>query len=133
MKRLLRMYIVETLALVIASKLAYGLVFENGTETLLLSGLALTLATIVVKPVINMLLLPINLVTFNLFKWVSSAVALYLVTLAVPGFKIVGFSFGGVKSDAIPIPAIDIPGLGAFIAFSFIIAAITGLIYWIIK
>ena len=133
MKRILRMFIIETLALVTASKIAYGLVFENGMETLLLSGLALTIATIVVKPAINMLLLPINLVTFNLFKWVSSAVALYLVTLAVPGFKIVGFSFGGVQSDTVPLPAIDLPGIGAFIAFSFIIAAITGLIYWIIK
>ena len=133
MKKLFRIYIIETLALYTASKIAFGIIFENGLETILLSGFALAVGTVVIRPVINMLLLPINLITFNLFKWVSSAVTIYLVTLAIPGFKIINFSFGGIVSETISLPAIDLTGIGAIIAFSFVVAMITGLLYWIIK
>lgn len=124
---------VDTFTLFAISRIASGLVFEKGLETLVLAGVGLTLASLLAKPVINLLLLPINLVTFNLFKWISSAIALYLVTLLVPGFKIIGFSFSGLTSNLINIPAIELSGALAIIAFSFMLSLITSFIYWIIS
>jgi uncharacterized membrane protein YvlD (DUF360 family) len=88
------------------------------------------LASLVVKPIINLLLLPINLITFNLFKWVSSAVALYLATLAVTDFKITQFVFPG--SEALGIQSFTLEGLGALIAFSFLLSVITSFVGWLI-
>lgn len=133
MKRIIRHYVIDTSTLYAISFLASGLVFEEGLKTILLAGLALTAASIVVKPVINILLLPLNLITFNLFRWLSSAVALYLVTLVVPGFKLVGFTFAGFTSSWIDIPAMSFTGVLAFVAFSFILSAITSVIYWVVS
>ncbi len=132
MRRLIRVFVVETFSLYVASSVAYGIIFENGLETLFFAGIALAATSLVVKPIINLLLLPLNLITFNLFKWVSSAIALYIVTLVIPGFKIITFHFGGASTGLVELPIIDLAGAFAFIGFSFIIALITGFIYWLI-
>lgn len=131
MKRLLRHYIVDTATLYGVSLIASGLVFDEGIKTVLLAGLALSIASILVKPIINLLLLPINLITFNLFRWLSSAVALYLVTLVVPGFSVVEFAFAGYSSSLITIPPLHFGGVLAYIAFSFVLSAIGSVVYWV--
>ncbi len=133
MKRIIRHYVIDTVSLYLVSRVASGLVFERGAESLLLAGVGLTIVSLLAKPVINILLLPINLVTFGLFRWVSSAILLYLVTLVVPGFKIVGFIFKGISIQGINIPALSLSGLLAIAAFSFLISLITSFIYWLIK
>ncbi len=133
MRRLIRVFVVETFALYVASGAAYGIVFEKGLESLFLAGLALSATTLIVKPIINLLLLPLNLITFNLFKWVSSAIALYLVTSIVPSFKIIAFNFGGFTTGLFDLPSINLTATPAFIGFSFIIALVTGFIYWLVK
>ena len=131
MKKILRHLVIDTLALFAVSTFTEGIVFEEGFKSLILAGIGLTVASLVAKPVINLLLLPVNLVTFNLFRWISSAIALYLVTLVVPGFKIVGFYFSGLTSSLVNIPVINISGVLAFVLFSFLISLITSLFYWI--
>lgn len=132
-KRIVRHYIVDTATLYAITYIASGLVFEEGIKTLLLAGLALMASSILVKPIINLLLLPLNLITFNLFRWLSSAVALYLVTLVVPGFKVVGFSFPGLTSSWVDIPALSFQGVLGYVAFSFLLSIITSVIYWVVS
>jgi uncharacterized membrane protein YvlD (DUF360 family) len=110
-----------------------GMNFDRGFETLFITGGALAVATMLAKPIINILLLPINLVTFGFFKWVSSAIALYLVTLVVPGFKIIQFSFTGVATRFFDIPSISFEGTLAYIAFSFLLSLITSVLFWIFR
>ncbi len=133
MKRLLRHFVIDTFCLWIASQIAKGLVFEEGVKTFIIAGLGLTLVSLLAKPIINLLLLPINLVTFGLFRWVASAVVLYLVTLIIKEFKIVYFSFPGLTNIWIEIPPIYLEGLLSFIAFSFLLSVVSSFIYWLIK
>ena len=132
MKKILRHYVINTLILYVVSRIAHGLYFENGLETIIIAGAGLTVASLLAKPVINLLLLPINLITFNLFKWVSSAVALYLVTIVVPGFKITGFIFAGLSSQWLDLPAINLSGFLAYVAFSFMFSFFASFIYWLL-
>lgn len=90
-------------------------------------------SSLVVKPIINLLILPINLLTFGLFKWVSSVVALYVVTLVVPGFRIVGFRFAGYASAWLDIPGLELTGFLGYVGFSFLLSILTSLIYWLLK
>ncbi|MFC1600652.1 phage holin family protein [Patescibacteria group bacterium] len=133
MKRILRHYAIDTFSLWVVGSVASGMIFEKGLQTLLFSGIALSAVFFFAKPVINLLLLPINLITFGLFRWVSSAVVLYLVTLIIKDFKIVFFNFSGFNSKWIDIPAINFEGALAFIAFSFILSFITSFLYWLMK
>ncbi len=133
MKTILRHYLVDTVALYLASTFVGGIYFANGISTLLLAGIALTIATLLIKPIINVLLLPINLITFGLFKWASSVIALYLVTLVINGFKITHFAYAGLSTKWLDIPSFTLNGFLAFIAFSLIISFISSFMYWLLK
>ena len=133
MKKIFRHFAIDTLTLYAVSLFTTGLVFEKGLTTILLAGVGLTVASLLARPVINLLLLPINLITFNLFKWVSSAIALYLVTLVIPGFKITHFYFAGMVSSLFTIPPFSLGGILSYAAFAFIISFITSSIYWVVK
>ena len=133
MRSLLKHFIIDTVALYLISLAIQGIVFEKGVESLLLTGLVLMLATTIIKPIINLLLLPINLITFGLFKWVAYAITLYLVTLVVPGFKLLDFVFAGFSSYWVAIPSIHLTGALAFLAFSFVISLVSSIVFWIFK
>jgi len=133
MRTIIKHFIIDTITLYLISQAVKGIVFTEGTYTLLLAGLVLMLATNLVRPIINILLLPINLVTFGLFKWVTYAITLYLVTLVVPGFSIGEFVFAGFSSYWFSIPGLSLAGVLAFIAFSFVISTISSILYWIFK
>src|SRR3990167_4578473 len=122
MKNLLRQYIIDLTALYFVSTFASGMVFAKGIQTALLAAAGLTVFSILAKPLINLLLLPINLITFGLFRWASSVVALYLVTLVVPGFAINSFAFPGFATKLIIFPPVNLHGVLALVAFSFIIS-----------
>ena len=133
MKKILRHYVIDTFSLWAVSQIAKGIVYGKGFETLLLAGVGVTIISLIGKPVINLLLLPINLVTFGLFRWLSSAIILYLVTLIVKDFKIVGFLFSGFKSQWFDLPKLDFTGFLAYVGFSFLFSFIASFIYWLIK
>lgn len=133
MKKLIRHYAIETYGLWAASQLASGIVFEDGIKTLVIAGGALTVASLVAKPVINLLLLPLNMITFNLFKWVSSGVVLYLVTLVISGFRVDKFAYAGFTSKWFDIPSLTFEGVLAYVGYALILSVVTGFIYWVVK
>ena len=132
MKRIIRHYAVDTFSLFTVSQIASGMVFEKGIQTLLLAGVGVMLVSLLIRPIINILLLPLNLVTFGLFRWVSSAIVIFLVTLVVPGFKLTGFHFPGLTTAWFDLPALNFSGIMAYIAFSFVLSLMISVIYWII-
>lgn len=133
MKTILKHFIIDTATLYLISLAVRGIVFQNGIETILLAGAVLALTTLIVRPILNLLLLPINLVTFGLFKWVTYAIVLYLTTVIVPGFKLMDFVFGGFSNVYFVLPPIGLSGPLAFIAFSFLISFVSSLVYWVLK
>lgn len=133
MKRLLRHYAIVTFSLWQVSSITSGMVFQKDIITLLLAGFGFMAASLVAKPVINILLLPLNLVTFGFFRWVSSAIVLYLVVLVIPGFRLAKFHYAGYSSKWIDIPTLNFEGIMTYVAFAFIISLITSLIFWLMK
>lgn len=65
--------------------------------TLLLAALVLTILNSIVKPILSLLLLPINIVTLGLFSVVLNVALLWLATYLVPGFQILPTSFFGLE------------------------------------
>ena len=133
MKSIIRSFLIHGFALWLASQIASGIIFQKGNETLLLAAAALGLFNLFVRPLINILLLPINILTLGALKWIVNVATLYLVTLAVPGFKITGFSFPGANLQGIMIPSLDFGIIGALIAFSVLLSVISGFLSWLEK
>jgi putative membrane protein len=132
-KRLLRIFIVESVVLYLITQITTGLVFENGVTGLFYTAFALSIASLFIKPIINLLLLPLNLLTFGVFRFLTNAITLFLVDLVLSQFSITSFFFKGYRGNLIVIPTLGTPsGPFSYLAFSFLISFVTTVIYWLI-
>lgn len=68
--------------------------------TLVFASIVLTLLTKVAKPILNILFLPVNIVTLGLFSLVINVLILWLVTYLVPGFRIEQMTVFGIHLSA---------------------------------
>lgn len=133
-KRIIRTVIIEGTSLYLASQVASGFLFAKGAQSFIMTVLALAVASFVVKPIITLLILPINLLTFNFFRWASHGITLFLVDFALEEFTISNFSFPGFHSDYIDIPPLVLEqGVAAYLGFSVVISIIATVIYWIME
>ncbi|OGM13314.1 hypothetical protein A3D84_01125 [Candidatus Woesebacteria bacterium RIFCSPHIGHO2_02_FULL_42_20] len=133
MKRLVRAYTIQAISLYFVNIIAIGLNFSHGVRSFLITVLVLTLSTYLIRPVVNILLLPLNLVTFGLFRWVGFAVTLLLVDLVLEEFSVDRFKFAGLTSELITIPAVDWTGFMAYVGFSFILSLLVTYTFWVAK
>ncbi len=133
MKRILRSILINAASIWLISLAVTGIVLERGIETLLVASFALGMINLLIKPVINILLLPINLITLGTFRWLVNVAALYLVTVIVPDFKIVSFQFTGLTYKGIIVPALSLNLIFSFVVISFLISLVSSFLYWLLK
>lgn len=68
-----------------------GIVIMGGWPTLLLVSLVWSVVITVIRPVLQLLALPITIVTLGLFSFVLNALLFWAMELVVPGFDVAGF------------------------------------------
>lgn len=132
MKRIIRAFAVYTLILWFLANYVGGVEFGNDPKILLSGALALTLAELFLKPIINLLLLPFNLVTLGVFRWVSNVLMLYITTLIVPGFSIIPFTYPGFSSNLFIIPEMQLGLIGAYVLLSFVLSVVASFVFWLV-
>ncbi|MCJ7804368.1 phage holin family protein [Patescibacteria group bacterium] len=132
-KKYLRLFLISFLALWLISRFIPGVQFIGGYQTMALTALVLTLVGFLIKPLIGLLLLPINLLTLGAFRWLINVVALWLVTLIVPQFKISGFVFEGFVYQGFTIPQMSLNIFWAYVLVSLTLSLITTFVLWLTK
>ena len=130
MKKHLRSFLITSASLMVAAWLIPTINFQEGVKTVLITALALTLVNLIVRPVINLLLLPINLLTLGLFRWLVNVFAFYIVVLLIPQLKIEPYPFPGFAHQGFIIPSIQFSFFWTLVLVSFIISFTTGFLYW---
>lgn len=131
MKGIFRSWIFHLGAIYFVASYVGGASYSDELKVLAVAAIALTLVDALLKPLLNLLLLPFNLVTLGVFRWVSNVIALYITTLAVPGFTISAFKYPGLISQYIIIPELTLSLLGAYILLSILISFIVSLLFWL--
>lgn len=132
MKGFLRSLAVHAFVIWLIAQNLGGITYNNDFRILILGATALTITNSFLKPVINIFLLPLNLMTLGLFRWVTNVVTLYVSTLLVSGFSVVAFTYPGLTTSWFIIPSIHFPLLGAFVVVSFFLSLVASFIFWII-
>ena len=89
MKLLIR-WVVLTASILFVSYLLDGIKVENFL-TALFAAAVLGILNSIVRPILIILTLPINFLTFGIFTFIINATLLMLVSLIIPGFQIDGF------------------------------------------
>ena len=133
MKKYLRLYIYNLIALWLADSLLEGIRFKEGYRTLAATALGLTLVNLLIKPLLSLLLLPFNIITLGAFRWLVNVVTLYMVTLLIPQFEISGFNFPGVSFHGFIILPVYISQFWTLVITSFLISLAVSFLMWVNK
>ncbi|MBI2268377.1 MAG: phage holin family protein [Candidatus Blackburnbacteria bacterium] len=131
MKRLIRSFAIYLFALWLITANVGGIDYNNSFQNLALGALALSIAEALLKPLVNLLLLPFNLVTLGIFRWVSSVITLYVATTLAPGFSVVSFTYPGFSSNLFIVPEVHFPLFAAYIVVSFLLSLMTSFLFWL--
>jgi putative membrane protein len=84
-------YLGTVAAILLTVYIVPGVYVSEGWLTILLAALVWSVITLLIKPVLNILTLPITIITFGLFSLVLNALLFWAMTLIVPGFSVAGF------------------------------------------
>jgi putative membrane protein len=128
-KSLLRNILLNALCLFLLAQIISGLNISGGFWAYILSGFCLTILFFIVKPILNLISLPLNILTLGLFSVVTNGIIFYLLTVFIPNVKISGFTFQGFSYAGFIIPKF---GIGTFLAF-IVIACFQSLLFAFIK
>jgi putative membrane protein len=132
MKKYLRIYLINVASLWLVSYSFGGLNYTGGYQSLIIGALALTLVNLLIRPIINLLLLPINLITLGTFRWLVNVIALYLVTLLIPQLIIQPFLFPGLSFQGFIIPSFYLNYFWSLTITSFLISLSVSLLSWLL-
>ncbi|MCL4353481.1 phage holin family protein [Patescibacteria group bacterium] len=131
MKGLLRNTLYNAFAIYLMSQLLPGVKVYGGIPTLIIGGFVLTILLVLLKPVLNLLALPLNLVTLGMFSFVVNIVIFYLLTVLVIGITISSFTFPGYSYAGFVIPKIYVNTLFAFILVAFLQSTTVTFLDWL--
>lgn len=133
MKSLLRNTFINALSLAVLVQIVPGLIVNGGLLSYLAGGLALSILFIFVKPVLNLISLPLNLITLGLFSFLANAVIFYLLTVFITSISITSFTFPGLSFSGFIIPKIFFNTFFAFIIIALLQSLIVNLLSWLMK
>lgn len=133
MKHLFRVFLSQAGAVYFASLLLPGLILEGEIPTTLFKiSLALVAFQMLLKPAVNLFLIPLNLLTLGMFRWVIDVAGIYLLTIVLPEFVIRPFYFEGFGYSFVQIPPLHLNFILALIAISLAISMIRNTLFWIL-
>lgn len=82
-----------------------GVQLENSWQSYLIASIVFVILNFFLTPIIKLLLLPINLLTLGLFRWLTNVLVLYLFDLVYDGIDISSFMYSGFTSSIISLPS----------------------------
>lgn len=133
MRALIRNLVFYSVALFALTQIISGVIVDGGVLTYILGGAVLSIMFIVVKPVLNIISIPLNIITLGLFSFFSNVLILFLLTMLVPQIKISAFTFPGFSYAGFVIPKTDFNLIMAYVVSGFVLSAIITFLTWLIR
>lgn len=131
MKTLVRRIFIYTFGLFLMEMLIPGVSISGGFWTMLFGGMVLAGMFLVLKPVLNLLTLPANLMTLGLFSVFNSAIILYLLTVFMGSISIEAFSYPRTDLLGVIIPKLTFSTFLAYIYSAFVLSFIDSFLSWL--
>ncbi|MFH1896321.1 MAG: phage holin family protein [bacterium] len=131
MKKIMRYFLFNLAALYFIEKYVGGVSYSGDYRVLAMAAGALTVALVVIRPIVKVVTLPINIVTLGLFGSFINAGLLYGVTFVVPKFTINPFSFEGLGYKGMAIPGFSVGVIGAVVVVAFVLSLVTTVLSWL--
>lgn len=133
MKSIVRRIVFYSVALFLVAQALEGVKIGGGLTTYAVGGVVLSILFLLVKPILNIVTLPLNIATLGLFSFLTNSIILYLLTILVPNIAISAFKFNGFSFWGFVIPKLQINNFFAFIVASVLLSLILGFLKWLMK
>ncbi len=119
------------MALWVADYFLSGFNLDNTIKVFSIAAAVLILVNFAVKPLLQLISFPINLITLGLFSWLVNVALIYIVVLLVDGIKL---SSGVLLLDKFGPLSITLPNiqLGEFVTL-IVATFIIGLVNWLLR
>ncbi|MCX6816355.1 MAG: phage holin family protein [Candidatus Beckwithbacteria bacterium] len=124
MKHFLRQSLLTAFSLFIVAKFYPGLNIPKDLLNLIWAGFIISLLNQLVKPVIKLLLLPINLLTLGLFSWLANVLVLLIATKIIPDLTVTAFTFFSISYAGFITPTLFINPFVSLILASFFLSLV---------
>ena len=131
MKTILRRIAIYTFTLYLLPFIIPGVKISGGLGTLFIGGAALAFMFLILKPILNIISFPINLITLGLFSIITNAFILYLMTRFVDGIKISPFTYNSFSYLGFSTPAVGFSIYFAYVFTAFVISLIESSLSWL--
>lgn len=133
MKSILRSIGIYLLALYFIPQIVPGFTIEGGFMTLLIGAAVLALMFMILKPILNIISFPVNMITLGLFSIIVNAFILYLLTILVPNITVQPFTYSEAHIYGFITPRITFDTFFAYTFSAFILSCINSIIRWLIN
>jgi len=124
MRVFIRNIIFNSFALWLTSQILPGLDISDGWQKLLAAGLILCILMFLVKPILKILLLPLNFLTFGILTWFINVFLIYLLSILVPDVTVKSWVFNGISTYGLSIAPLKITYFFALVLSALMITTI---------
>lgn len=128
MKYFIKVWVFYVFSLWLTRELFPAFTVSGGWVTLFVSGLILSLLMLIAKPLLKILFIPINILTFGLLSWIINVIVIYLLTLLAPNVAIHAWMFPGVTWQGFVVPATNLTYLICLVITSLSVTFITNIL-----
>lgn len=133
MKKILRLTLLFSFSLVCTNLVWHNLTFQITPWTYVKTALILAIFEVILKPILKIILFPINLLTLGLFRAVIDTVGLYLAAFIFADFYVGNIHSASTLFFGLTIPQLNFTGFWSFLITSLTIGFFLNLFTIIIK
>ena len=131
MKHVVRVFLFNVFGLWLTSQLLPALIIPVGWQVMVFAGFILSILMLIVAPILRILFIPINILTFGLLSWLVNVIVLFLLTIFVPEIRVVPWTFVGFSWSGFSVPAMHVTYFWALVLTSLLVSAITNILHWV--
>ncbi len=131
MIKIVKKYLLVTLCLHILTLIIPAFRIDGTWYDIFYSSFILTLLLIIFKPIINLIMLPLNILTLNLSSWILNILIFYLWTRLVPNISISAWKFQGIKIGIISLSPMDFSYITTLIIVSILFIILVQIANWL--
>lgn len=132
-RKFLKSWFIDGVALGCTGWLFKGLSVSYNLGDFFLASLALTLVNLIIKPIFNLIFLPINIITLGLLRWLKTVASLGLTVYLIDSLTLNTFYFPGLKMSNLSLAPFTTNLFISLIISSFIYEGLKRFIFWLLK